>query len=162
MLKKKSFSSINSIDLIKIILIKYNNRFNKNKLVNNSHSHLTQIIRLLMYLVEWKYILEYEKSLSNITWTYNGCMTYSKYLNEYNLVFFNLTAPEIDLSDNIQKCIDFAFDKYEKLEFKYTELAHLCSSTYPCIVSKNKTKVNLLNLSKQYKSEYNYCKTINI
>ena len=162
MLKKKSFSSINSIDLIKIILIKYNNRFKKNKLINNSKSHLTTIIILLMYIVEWKYILEYEKPLSNINWTRNGFMTYSTYLNEYNFVFSNLTNLEVVLSDDVIKCIDFALDKYEKLEFKYTKLVHLCFSTYPCIVSKNNTKVNLLSLSKQYKSEYNYSKTINI
>lgn len=152
---------LNETDYLKAIILEFKKRYTHNKNVNKDVVHLVMTIKLLMYLAEWKHIIEFDARLSNINWFYDGNMIYDNYINNFYINISDNIYPNIEISDEAKECIEFAFKKYEKFDFRYTELTHLCSCTYPFINSEFDTYPDLLLLGFEYKKEYDYKYTIN-
>ncbi len=154
---------ISSGDLLSLIIHKYNQLNFKN---NISENEFNNVLLPLMYIVEWKYALEFETKLTNIKWINKDTMSYDNFNSDLekskNKVKNNFVDPK-KFANSINKCVDFALSKYIKFDFKYYKICYLCSCTYPSFASDPNGYVpNLVNLAKKYKKIYNYKKGINL
>ena len=116
------------------------------------------IIRHLMYLFEWKYVLEYGEKLSNAKWQAK-IISYIDFEADFKNI--NLIK-RMFVDEKLSKIIEFVLKKHEKFEFKYTKICHLCQCTYPNIVLNKYDFIDFKVLSKKYILEYDFKRTINI
>ncbi|MDA3078131.1 Panacea domain-containing protein [Campylobacter sp. JMF_06 NA1] len=123
----------------------------------------------IIYLVDWKFVLEYEKQLTSINWKFNH---YGPYVDEIKDAIqsdnrFSITSTTtiygnpkdiIELVDNKnfvepnfdeKNIIDFIIDKTKKLY--WNEFIELVYSTYPIISQEKGTNLDLVKLAKEYK-----------
>lgn len=150
---------MNIVDLAKYIIEHYPHPKELSK------SRLNKII----YLVDWKFVLEFEKQLTNINWKFNH---YGPYVDEIKdelqkdnrFVITSTTTmygnPKdiIELADNKnfvepnsdeKEIIDFIIDKTKRLY--WNEFIELVYSTYPIISQEKGTNLDLVKLAKEYK-----------
>lgn len=149
----------NLVDLIYFVIKNYPN---KNEL---SKARLTKII----YLLDWKYTLDYWKQITSIDWYFDSYWPYvidvvkttestslfkmKHYLNYFNniwtIIEINDDNYEPNISDDIKEIYDFIVNKTKKMNFN--DFINFVYSTYPVQVSKRYTNMNLLELAQEYK-----------
>ena len=107
---------ISSGDLLSLIIHKYNQLNFKN---NISENEFNNVLLPLMYIVEWKYALEFETKLTNIKWINKDTMSYDNFNSDLekskNKVKNNFVDPK-KFANSINKCVDFALSKYIKFD----------------------------------------------
>jgi len=138
------------IELIKLIKSKY----------KSEKVYKKEYFSKIIYFIEWKYELLYEKPLlKNI----NYCIGNSgiEFYNEngkidiYELMLKTTKSYKIDKTidstelNKIEKIIDFVLEKLYRL--KYNEFVNLYFSTYPFFVNEKYEEINLLENVKEYK-----------
>ena len=144
-------STLSSKELLHLIFLKYSKNYDYNLL---SKEDVYNRVILFMFLVEWKYLLEFNKRLTNINWEYKNDMIYDKYENDFDLLF-NKKFNSVKITNSVQACINFVFDKYEKYNFNYNKLFYLYSCTYPVMTSDlNGGFPNLNDLAIHYKERF--------
>ncbi|MGQ4002898.1 Panacea domain-containing protein [Francisellaceae bacterium CB299] len=148
-------------DLVGNILEKYPNKQQLSK------ARLNKII----YLIDWKYMLEYGKQLTDIEWIYNHygpyvsdieneidkdprlgiTKTHNIYGNEKNIVMISEENPVTFEKPNNdeEEIINFIIDKTKK--FYWNEFIQLVYSTYPIISQEKGSKLNMKELAEEYK-----------
>lgn len=124
----------------------------------------------MMYLAEWKNLIEHEKQLTNTIWQLNK---FGPYINNFlKLVsedkdilvketenMFHHKKRQIKLSESFNKKIDVSVENKEILDFvikatkdkKYNDVNKLVSSTYPVLNSNYYSDFNLAKMANDYK-----------
>lgn len=150
--------SMDKLDLIRYIIKTY------------PHSEELSKARLnkIIYLIDWKFAIEYGKQLTKIEWVFNHFGPYVsiieetilsdnrfKIINKKNI--YNSPKNVITLVQDInfiepsiteQKVIDFIIDKTKK--FYWKRFIELVYSTYPIISQERGAKLDLVLLAEEY------------
>jgi hypothetical protein len=127
-------------------------------------------INKIMYLIDWKSAIENEKQITNIEWVFNH---YGPYVNKIEEIIskdnrFNIEKTTniygkekhiiglikdkdfINPSDQDKVIIDFILEKTVK--FYWNKFIALVYSTYPIISQEKGSKLNLVELAREYKN----------
>ena len=136
-----------------IVYSEYNKVYKEEE--NNTNYEI--MFLFFAFLVEWKYLLQFNKKCSNINWVNGG--NFGAISNEKNELIKTK-----DLIKNLDK--EYICDNYELLLTikwclktrekynKYNELAHLVACTYPFHVSNKGDRLDLVNNVIDYKINY--------
>lgn len=152
-------------DTIAYILLNYPTAFRSEL----SKARLTKII----YLSDWKYAIQYGKTITNIQWIYNHFGPYVddvintiiRYPKEfrirrtYNIFRKNKELIELErkdleilnLSSSEKKTINFVIRATAGLSWK--DFIDLVYSTYPIVTQDKMSNLDLIELSHNYKKE---------
>ncbi len=134
----------------------------KNVIKNFEKNNIDKgLLKTILYLVEWKYILVNNKRLFNVNWfksnfsfldfnvmdsiNPNKLHDYAN-LNELN--DFTNQNIELLIEDNIKEYFDFILNKYKR--FKYTGIMNLAFSTYPMIKGELFEVLDLIKYREEY------------
>jgi len=124
-----------------------NKNFGNVLYILKQHDIVPKYINKFMYLIEWKYILLYNKRLFNCKWERSQSNIIAK---KSDIIIKNSSSESDDIIENI---VLFTLEKLERLG--YFEIDRLVMSTYPFIISNDFDTLDLLHLSKDYKSILN-------
>jgi len=134
-----------------------------------SDARLTKMI----YLADWKYALKYGEKLTGIEWVFNHYGPYvpdvlncakschSELSLEYGANAYNTPKTVIKAKDNIQKpnldskvtdVLDFVIEKAVKRS--WNQFIQLVYSTYPIYMQPRYSKLDLVELAKEYKEKF--------
>lgn len=126
-------------------------------------------INKIIYLIDWKFVLEHGRQMTYITWKFNHYGPYvddiieeinndkrfdvvsavTFYGNQKNIIKLanleNFTEP----TEKEKKVIDFVIEKTKK--FYWNDFIKLVYSTYPIISQEKGSCLNLIELAKEYK-----------
>lgn len=147
------------VDLVRYILKNYPHAQELSK------ARLNKII----YLIDWKFALNYEQQLTNITWLFNHygpyvniieeqiqedsrfklVSTQNIYGNEKNIIELATDEGFIEPNDREKEVIEFIIEKTRK--FYWDKFINLVYSTYPIISQEKGSYLNLVELAKEYK-----------
>ncbi len=141
--------NIDILELIKYIL----------KNINSEYSIDQMILSKIIYLCDWKHTIETGNQITKLKWLNNGFGVSCNYDFKIaiNYLCRNDDYLKISIPESYISTIDFVLEKTKK--FKYTDFAHLVSSTYPLIVMDKYIEFNLIELAIEYK---NYKEKINV
>ena len=123
----------------------------------------------IIYLIDWKSVLEYEKQLTEIDWKFNHYGPYVNiieetilsddrfniksrtniYGNEKNIIEIIQDKDFSEPTEKEQEIIDFVIEKTRK--FYWDKFINLVYSTYPIISQEKGSQLNLVELAKEYK-----------
>lgn len=155
---------MNVIDLVSYIIKNYPNSEELSK------ARLNKII----YLIDWKSAIEFEKQVTDIKWIFNHYGPYVSeievlinsdlrlkiesttniYGNEKNIIRLIEDKNFQDPTDKEKEIIDFVIEKTKK--FYWNKFIELVYSTYPILSQERGSTLNLIMLAKEYKSIKNY------
>jgi uncharacterized protein YwgA len=151
--------------LVNILKYIYLNYPNINQL---SKPRLVKII----YLLDWKHCLTFEKQATDIKWYFNHYGPYvedvinvisargdlfetkgypTQYGVSHKIIFIG--DHNIELDESIKVTLDFVIDKTNKLN--WNEFINLVYDTYPVKVNPKYTDLDLVDISKKYKQIIN-------
>ncbi len=106
-------------------------------------------INYVLYLIDWKYAIEYNEYLTNISWTYfNGRFEFDNSLKIYLSDDYKCYENDVYLSNNVIIVIEFIIEKLNHM--KYHEFKHLVYCTYPVIHQSYVENIDLVKSAIEY------------
>jgi len=123
----------------------------------------------VLYLIDWKFVIENDKQMTKIKWIYNHYGPYvdevetsiifdkrfviekitNIYGNDKSLIKIKDGAKFEEPNKKEKKIIDFIMEKTNR--YNFTDFIKLVYSTYPIISQPQGSQLNLVALAKEYK-----------
>lgn len=144
---------INVENFIKTVHQEYSKHFDRNET-----SNFEEIFVHVLYLVEWKFLLQYHEKPTDINWLNYGVPLINKndkILNIVDIEYIGVTGNYTCYDFRLLLITKWIINKILKKNMKLTDIKHLVHCTYPFQVSDKYDKINLTDLSIEYIIKHN-------
>jgi len=127
---------------------------------NRGEISMQKLVRVI-YLCDWKYSIEYQAQITNIEWKYLDTEFSNKIISAFNKGKigkneFSFETDYSSLDDSELRIVDLITEL--SLQLDTDDFMKLVYSTYPMIKKEKDVSLNLPDLAKDYRYNYEYVK----